>query len=115
MAIALAHLAPNMFGNVATGLLVVGCFFSVRRKFCRDSKHRQMLLQVTNILKNQKSEIVRSDASAGEDRRNVIPIKPGKVSEEQCKMLMDHYGSQAFVPFNPAREYELHDFLPPKV
>jgi hypothetical protein len=60
-------------------------------------------------------EIVSSDTSVGEDRRNVIRIKLGRVTEEQYKRLMDHYGGQGFVPYNSAREYELQDFLPPKV
>jgi hypothetical protein len=60
-------------------------------------------------------ELVSSDTSVSEDRRSVVRIKLGKVTEEQYKLLMDHYGGQGFVPYNSAREYELQDFLPPKV
>jgi hypothetical protein len=34
IAIALAHLVPNFFGNVATRSLFVRCFFAARRNFC---------------------------------------------------------------------------------
>lgn len=44
-----------------------------------------------------------------------IHIEFGKVTEAHYKLLMERYGGQNLVPFDPEKNYDLVDFLPPKI
>jgi hypothetical protein len=44
-----------------------------------------------------------------------LRIAFGRVTKEQYDLLMDRYGGQKIVPFEADRQYELIDFLPPKI
>ncbi|MCA2960770.1 MAG: hypothetical protein IOD12_10990 [Silvanigrellales bacterium] len=48
-------------------------------------------------------------------RNYTVQVKFGTLSEPNYSLLMDHYGGQKIVPFSATREYELVDFLPPKI
>lgn len=60
-------------------------------------------------------DTVNNDVNVEAIRRYVVRIKFDKLTEGQYKLLMDHYGGQGFVPYDPNREFELIDFLPPKM
>lgn len=60
-------------------------------------------------------DIVNQDTSVEERRRYVVRIVFDKLTEAQYKLLMAHYGGQGFVPYDASRQFELTDFLPPKM
>ena len=50
-----------------------------------------------------------------EERRHVIRIVFENLTETHYRLLMDHYGGQNLVPYSNGRNFELVDFLPPKI
>ena len=60
-------------------------------------------------------DTVNNDKEVEAIRRYVVRIKFNELSEAEYKLLMDHYGGQGFVPYDPNRQFELIDFLPPKM
>jgi hypothetical protein len=62
---------------------------------------------------NLKSSLV-NDPNFG-NKAFRIHIEFGKISETHYKLLMERYGGQNLVPFDSAKNYDLVDFLPPKI
>lgn len=60
-------------------------------------------------------DTVNKDPSVEESRRYVVRVVFHGLTEPQYKLLMDHYGGQGFVAYDPNRCFELTDFLPPKM
>jgi hypothetical protein len=60
-------------------------------------------------------DTVNDDAMVEDTRKYVVRIVFNELTEEQYKLLMNHYGGQGFVPYDSNRKFELIDFLPPKL